>query len=137
MKKFTVIVLLLLITSLTGCNLSNPKLAKKMLDKYSDNQNYVTLSGVIIEYSGNDIIIECEELKTYITYEDEICNYYIYSEETLDLNVGDIIEFVTVPFHFYNGHKLPIVELKINGNTLLDFDDGKDNLIYWVNTSFK
>lgn len=108
-----------------------------MLDKYSDNQNYVTLSGVIIEYSGNDIIIECEELKTYITYEDEICNYYIYSEETLDLNVGDIIEFVTVPFHFYNGHKLPIVELKINGNTLLDFDDGKDNLIYWVNTSFK
>ena len=136
MKKFAFLVMLLSITLLYGCSLSNQKLAEKMIEKYSDNQNYVTLSGEVIEYNEKNIIIECEELKTYITYEDEVCDYYIYSKETLNINVGDIIDFVTVPFHFYNGHKLPIVELKINNNVLLNFDDGKDNLIEWVNANF-
>ena len=108
-----------------------------MIEKYSNNQNYVALSGLIVEFNENNVIINCEELKTYITYEDEICDYYIYSERIIDLNVGDTIDFMTVPFHFYNGHKLPIVELKIRGKTLLAFDDGKNNLIDWVNTNFK
>ena len=55
----------------------------------------------------------------------------------MELQVGEEIQFTTVPFHFYNGHKLPIVELKIDENTLLSFEDGKENLIDWVNTNFK
>lgn len=136
MKRFTFVVMLLFIVFLYGCNPANKKLANKMLEKYSNEQNYVELSGMILEYDENSVIIKCEGLKLYIPYEDEICDYYIYSQETLDLNVGDIINFVTVPFHFYNGHKLPIVELEINGNTLLTFEEGKNNLIEWVNTSF-
>ena len=137
MKKFIIIFMLLFIMLLSGCYPSNQKLAKKMIEKYSNNQNYVALSGLIVEFNENNVIINCEELKTYITYEDEICDYYIYSERIIDLNVGDTIDFMTVPFHFYNGHKLPIVELKIRGKTLLAFDDGKNNLIDWVNTNFK
>ena len=129
--------MLLFIMLLSGGYPSNQKLAKKMIEKYSNNQNYVALSGLIVEFNENNVIINCEELKTYITYEDEICDYYIYSERIIDLNVGDTIDFMTVPFHFYNGHKLPIVELKIRGKTLLAFDDGKNNLIDWVNTNFK
>ena len=137
MKKLAIIIILLLVTLLSGCYSSNEKLAKKMIEKYSNDQNYVTLSGEIIDFHENDVIIKCEELESYIGYEDEFCDFYIYSDQIIDLSVGEKISFTTVPFHFYNGHKLPIVELVINGDTLLVFDDGKENLINWVNSRFK
>ena len=129
MKKFTILVIFLLVTFLFGCNISNQKLAKKMIEKYSDNQNYVTLTGEVIEFNENNVIIKCEELNDYISYEDELCDYYIYSDQFVELQVGEEIQFTTVPFHFYNGHKLPIVELKIDENTLLSFEEGKENLL--------
>ena len=76
-------------------------------------------------------------IQKYINYEDDFCDYYIYSNKIIELVVGEQIYFKTVPFHFYNGHKLPIVEIKIEGNTILSFDEGKKNLIDWVNTNFK
>ena len=136
MKKFAILITLLVVF-LSGCNISNQKLAKKMIEKYSDNQNYVTLLGEVIEINENNAIIKCEELNDYISYEDELCDYYIYSNQFVELQVGEEIQFTTVPFHFYNGHKLPIVELKIDENTLLSFEEGKENLIDWVNTNFK
>ena len=137
MKKFTILVIFLLVTFLFGCNISNQKLAKKMIEKYSDNQNYVTLTGEVIEFNENNVIIKCEELNDYTSYEDELCDYYIYSDQFVELQVGEEIQFTTVPFHFYNGHKLPIVELKIDENTLLSFEEGKENLLDWVNINFK
>ena len=136
MKKFAIL-FTLLIAFLSGCNTSNQKLAKKMIEKYSDNQSYVALIGEVIEINENNVIIKCEELNDYINYEDELCDYYIYSDQFMELQIGEEIQFTTVPFHFYNGHKLPIVELKIDGNTLLSFEEGKENLINWVNTKFK
>lgn len=136
MKKFAILITLLVVF-LSGCNISNQKLAKKMIEKYSNNQNYVTLTGELIEINENNVIIKCEELNDYITYEDELCDLYIYSDQFVELQVGEEVQFTTVPFHFYNGHKLPIVELKIDENTLLPFEEGKENLIDWVNTNFK
>lgn len=136
MKKFAILISLLFVF-LAGCNISNQRLAKKMVEKYSDNQNYVTLIGEVIEFNENNVIIKCEELNDYISYEDALCDYYIYSDEFVELEVGDEIKFTTVPFHFYNGQKLPIVELRIDANTLLSFEEGKENLIDWVNTNFK
>lgn len=136
MKKFAILISLLVVF-LTGCNLSTQKLTKKMIEKYSEDQNYVTLTGEVIEINENNIVIKCEELNDFISYEDELCDYYIYSDEFVELEVGDEIKFTTVPFHFYNGHKLPIVELRIDENTLLSFEEGKENLIDWVNTNFK
>lgn len=136
MNRFIAIITMLSVALLSGCCLSNQKLAKKMIEKYSDDQNYVILSGEVIEFDNNNVIIKCEELKTYISYEDELCDYYIYSDEIMDLSVGDQIDFVTVPFHFYNGHKLPIVELKLSDDILLAFKNGKENLIEWVNINY-
>jgi len=136
MKKFAILITLLVVF-LSGCNISNQKLAKKMIEKYSDNQNYVTLIGEVIEINENNVIIKCEELNNHISYEDEFCDYYIYSDQFVELQAGEEIQFTTVPFHFYNGQKLPIVELRIDENTLLSFEEGKENLIDWVNTNFK
>ena len=136
MKKIVFLVAFLLITLLFGCNLSNQKLAEKMIEKYSDNQNYVTLVGEIIDFNENNVVIKCVELTDYISYEDEFCDFYIYSDNVVELQVGEQIKFTTVPFHFYNGHKLPIVELKTDENILLSFEDGKENLIDWVNANY-
>ena len=135
MKK-CIFLILILIMSLSGCCASNQKLANKMIEKYSDDKNYITLCGVVTESNGNAIAIQCDQLATYIGYEDEICDYYIYSAQDLDLCIGDQVIFTTVPFHFYNGQKLPIVELTIDGDILISFDDGKQNLIHWVRTNF-
>lgn len=134
--KILAILIALLAVFLVGCNLSNQRLAKKMIEKYSEDQNYVAFIGEIIEIDDNNVVIKCEELHDYISYEDEICEYYIYSDEVVELQIGEEIQFTTVPFHFYDGHKLPIVELKIDGKTLLSFEEGKENLIDWVNINF-
>ena len=137
MKKSTILVVAVILLSVmmfSGC--SDLILKNKLLQKYSDDQNYVALSGKIVEVDGLVVVIQCEELSEYLSYEDDLCEYYIYSKQILDLKVGDEIQFITVPFHFYNGHKLPIVELKTSESTLLEFADGKANLIDWVNDTF-
>ncbi|WP_286310178.1 hypothetical protein [Thomasclavelia cocleata] len=139
MKKLVVIVLLGFIAILSSCKVS-PHTIKKMREKYMDDQNYVALSGEIIEIEEKieidvyEIDIKCEEIGNYISYQSSICSYHIFSKEILDLNIGDTIDFVTVPYHFFNGHNLPIVEVKMNGNTLLNIYDGKTNLMEWVNS---
>ena len=137
MKKIIIPIIILIISFLFGCNSSNPKLAKKMIEKYSDEQNYVTLIGEVVEFSDNSVVIMCEELNDYISYEDELCDYYIYFEHNIKLLIGEQIEFVTVPFHFYNGHQLPIVALKTDEGILLSFEEGRENLINWVSIHFK
>ena len=136
MKKIANIFVFVLIPILFSCGLSDNLLAKKMIKKYSDNKNYVELFGKIVEYSENVMVIQCVELKKYIEYEDEMCSYYVHSNRVLDIVAGDYIDFTTVPFHFYNGHKLPIVSLKKNDKTLLEFEEGKENLIEWVKLTF-
>ena len=122
---------------MTCCYPSNTVLRKKMIAKYSDDQNYVILTGEVTKFYKNNVIIKCEELRNYLSFQKELCDYYIYSKNFVQLQAEDEIEFVTVPFHFYNGHKLPIVELKKDGITLLAYEEGKKNLIDWVNTNFK
>lgn len=135
MKKFAALIMLFAML-LSGCTLSDRILAKKMIEKYSVDQNYVVLSGEITELDGNIVIIKCEELSKYLPYQGDLCDYYIYSDPMMELSVGDEIEFVTVPFHFYNGHHLPIVEVRKDDNILLAFEEGKANLIDWVNANF-
>ncbi len=137
MKKILCIICFLFLIFITGCTSSKNKLISNMNEKYSDDESYVYLSGEVVELDGNNIIIKCTELKKYIDYEDEFCDYYIYSNEIIELSVGEKIYFKTVPFHFYNGHKLPIVEIKVKENTILSFDEGKKNLLDWINTNFK
>lgn len=133
MKKLALIVLLLFIAILSSCKVSSHTI-KKMIEKYSDDQNYVALSGEVMEFDENNVIIKCKELNNYISYEDELCDYYIFSDQIMELSRGDQIDFVTVPFHFFNGHRLPIVGLKMDGDTLLNINDGKANLMKWVNS---
>ena len=133
MKKLICILFVIVLSFMLSCYPALENLKSKMIDKYTNDKNYVTLSGEIIESNDDYVEIKCEELTNYINCTKENCHYYIYSEQTIELSVGDQIEFITVPFHFYDGQKLPIVELKKGGKTLLSFEEGKKNLINWVN----
>ncbi len=135
MKRLIVIVSLLFIVLLSGCTIGqvSPQIVKEMIEIYSDDQNYVALSGEVMEFDDyGGVTIKCEEISTYIPYQSSICSYHIFSEEILNLNAGDYIDFVTVPEHFFDGHDLPIVEVKMNGDILLNIYNGKDNLMKWV-----
>ena len=136
MRKFLMVAIIIVCMLLSGCHSSNKKLGDKMIDKYCEDNNYVSLSGEVVKFENNVILIECKELKNYIEYEDDLCDFYIYSSQPLELSIGEKVDFKTVPFHFFNGHELPIVELVVNGNTLLEFEEGKYNLIDWVKKSF-
>lgn len=142
---FVIILTVLIVLSapifmLTVWELSNPPLADRLTEEYSNDDNYVRLSGEVDsvgETNKNLICIKCEELKSYLSYEDDYCTYEVFWNEPIDISVGDYIEFVTVPSHHYDGHDLPIVELVVDGNTVLTFEDGKQNLLDCVEERFK
>lgn len=136
MRKFTILLIFLSTIFLFSCHVPNQKLKNRMIEKYSDDESYVSLSGIINKIEGNNVTIKCEMLSEYITYEDYSCDYYIYSNQIINIMEGASVEFITCPYHFYNGHLLPIVELKINGVILLNFDEGKNNLINSIKNSW-
>ena len=59
-KIFLLIIVMILLTS---CYPSNQVLYGKMIDMYSEDENYISLCGVIIAYSDNIATIECEECR--------------------------------------------------------------------------
>ena len=139
MKKTLIVLATVLMFAIlmVGCVVLGDRiLADQMISKYSDDQNYVELSGTVVECDEDWLVIRCDELIKYIPYQTGDCPYEIYSTEPISLDVGDEIRFVTVPFHFYNGHDLPIVELTKDGVTLLEFEEGKENLLNWVQETF-
>lgn len=133
MKRIILPILIFILFGLTSCQVSH----KKMLEVYSNDDNYITLKGEIVEINNtnNEILlsIKCEELKQYLPHESDICEYLIFSEQIVDLYVGDIITFVTAKVRFKYIKWLPIVSINKNNTTILNFEDGKNNLINWVN----
>ena len=54
------------------------------------------MTGEVIEINENNAIIKCEELNDYISYEDDLCDYYIYSDQFMELQVGEEIQGICV-----------------------------------------
>lgn len=133
MRKFIVLILIVVLLGITGCQHPNKK---EMLEIYENNETYITLEGEIVELhctnSTNFILIKCEELKQYISNEEDICMYQIFSEQDMELSVGDVILFTTSKVRFDNTNWLPIVAITKNDVIILEFEDGKKNLIDWV-----
>lgn len=127
-------IIIFILFGITGCQSSNKK---EMLKIYSNDENYITLKCEIIEINNTNkdilVSIKCEELKQYIPYEKDICKYLIFSEQTIDIHIGDIVFFVTSNVRFEYIEWLPIVSITKNNINILKFEEGKKNLINWVN----
>ena len=70
MKRIILVILIFVLFGIAGCQ---PPGKQKMIEIYSNDENYITLKGDIIEIdnTNNDVLvlIKCEELKQYILNE--------------------------------------------------------------------
>ena len=118
-----------------------------MLNYYSQEENYFELQGEIktIEYKTefNELLLEIDllgdkhdfPLNAETGYSEFVlvhCSNY-----ELSLQENDIIAFVSAPMYFYNGHVLPVVQLKKGREEQLTFSEGQSNYINWIKEVFE
>ena len=76
------------------------------------------LSEINDEYQGERFIIEGKNLDIVLA------NGIL---EKIEPN--SVIEFTSAPVYFGNGYVMPIVQLSVDGETLLSFEEGYANLL--------
>ena len=120
---------------LSGCDIDGP-LRKKMIDYYTNDSNYNMYDGKIIDVDKElccvKIVCENDDLPNQ-TY------YTIYGNRSIydRLQSNDEVIFYSSPMYFYNGQNLPIVYLEKQSEVLLEFEDGKNNLLEDIRITFK
>ncbi len=136
MKNFKITVLfliLLYIISMTACYSSEE------IDYYSDKNNYISSTGIVdyIKYTDNSLYIGFSELD----YKFDDDNFKIVGENFLivknndieeKLEMGDTVTITTAPEYMGDGYVMPIVSITIDGEVLLEFDEGYENLMNWL-----
>lgn len=132
------IVLLLVCSSfLCSCTISN----RTMLKYYSVRSNYVTVNGII------DYIQDAPELNgLYLGFSelfptmDDSCFKLVGANREIVLQrdilqkvqLGTTVNFITAPRYFGDGYVMPIVEISVDGEELLSFEEGYENLLEWL-----
>lgn len=107
---------------------------------YSDKDNFQTFTGEFVGFSSDDkkeyIHLHIKGWNTdYPNYTEsfkiERGNYdFLIESSFLDkLEIGDTITFISAPRIFGDGYSPPIVAISIDGEWILDFDTGYDNLM--------
>ncbi len=108
---------------------------------YSQKENYIEVEGTVsyIKYNEDStaLYIGFSKLSTAL---DDSCfkivgdNLKIVKDNNIDdkLTEGEKISFVTAPKYFGDGYVMPIVSLTINGEILLEFDEGYTNFLNWL-----
>ena len=142
MKRFSVKViglittLCILLAFLCSCQSHQDKIRY-----YSEKENYISVTGIVqhIKYSedSSELYIGFSELSPVL---DDDCfkivgnNLKIVQNSKIDekLKIDDEISFITAPKYYGDGYVMPIVAITINGEELLEFDEGYENLIDWL-----
>lgn len=134
-KIVGVVLSLCLLVSLSSCNSANKQ------KYYSEKENYIKATGTISYISYNEdltaLYLDFSELNPAF---DDTCfkivgdNLLIVREKGIDdkLIIGDQVAFVTAPKYFGDGYVMPIVAISVNGESLLEFEDGYTNLQNWL-----
>ncbi len=140
MKKTlsTILTFVFILLAFCSCNFNTP-LRKKMLEYYSDDDNYVELQGSVISPENDRGYMEIDILTESHGFPLNAQTGYGEFESGLiyNLNPGDEITFISAPMYFYNGHVLPIMALKKDEVVILAFEDGKSSYLAWIEESFK
>lgn len=109
---------------------------------YSQEENYISITATMInakysEQFPDRLIVNLTEMSTTL---DDNC-FKIVGEnlriveasEAFDkLQPGQQITIITAPRYFGDGYIYPIVGLSIDGQTLLEFDEGYQNFLSWL-----
>lgn len=133
-RVYMIVVIMLLLMILPACN------SRKEERYYSQKENYITVTGTVvhIKYNENRDVL-------YLGFSDlsPICdddtfkivgnNVSIVQENGIDekISVGSQMEFITAPKYFGDGYVMPIVAVAVDGEVLLEFEDGYSNFMDW------
>ena len=135
-KKATLAIsLLCLLVFSTACT------AQKMKEYYSEKSNYVNATGIVTHISYNE-----DKSALYLGFSDlnpqfddnsfKIVgdNLPIVLQNGIDqkIEIGDQVDFITAARYFGDGYVMPIVEISINEEELLSFEEGFANLLKWL-----
>lgn len=102
---------------------------------YSDKSNYEELKCIVIEYNdsyyGKDYVL-CNEERDYdgrFSMAEE--NIDIIRKSTFwdDINIGDYVYIKSAPRTFGDGWAKPVVAVRTETKTYLDFDKGVENQV--------
>lgn len=127
------VLLLCILMSLPSCYLS------KKINYYSQRDNYITATGTVIHIKYNEdnssLYLAFSELDPKfddINFKIVGANLPIVQENGIDekIELGDQVEFISAPKYFGDGYVMPIVAISVDGETLLDFEEGFSN---WLN----
>ncbi len=132
-KRTVIIVLLCNFIMLTAC--------ASYLKYYSNQENYINATGIVshIKYGEDNksLYLGFSELSPVLddtNFKIVGKNLLIVQEKGIDqkISLGDKVEFITAPKYFGDGYIMPIVALSVNGEVLLEFEEGYNNLIEWL-----
>ena len=131
-----IICFILIIGAILWVLIRYPRLKEK--EYYADVSNYITEEAVV------DNIIYNKERGYIVFWLSEINSAYQTSDfmiqgESLSIVIengvfdkirnGDKIKYTSAPAYFGNGYFMPIVELSIEGEIILSFEEGYENLL--------
>ena len=110
---------------------------RNMYNHYLDDANYNWCIGVVKEKRGDLLSIQFGDAIDELNWSGL---FWDYSSEGEDLSsyfeIGDVIEFCMAgPFD--KNMQYPLVSIKKGDMILLEFEEGKSNLLYWVENFYQ
>ncbi len=108
------------------------------IEYYSDDNNYVTVTGTVsyLQYSddGERLYLSFDDLSVVFqesTFVIKGENLRLLQKNGIDeiIKLGTQVTFISATQIFWDGYDMPIVGLSVNGESLLEFEDGKANLL--------
>lgn len=134
-KKLILFTIIVLISFGSACTRQN------MLEYYTNKNNYVSATGTIHHIRFAD-----ETYELYLGISEQTPKFddtnFVVSGQNMNivqehgienkLQIGDKVSFVAAPKYWGDGYAIPIVEITLDGETLLTFEEGYENLLEWL-----
>ena len=142
MKKIICVLLLLFCSTffcacLPATKRVQDRARRNMYRYYSNDANYYWCVGVVQEKNGDLLSIQYGNTIGELRWAER---FWDYSSEGEDLSsyfeIGDTIEFC-MSAGYDKGMYSPLVAVKKDNVILLEFEEGKSNLLYWVENVYQ
>ena len=131
----------LIITSLILHSCLNSFYSRRELAYYSKESNYIKVTGTIrgvYQYEkDSELVFSCDDLSARFSapyFKVNGKNYSVVIDKDIlgKLKEGIQVEFITAQEFFYDGYQMPVVQLSVDGEELLSYEEGYQNLIEWL-----
>lgn len=108
---------------------------------YAEQSHYVTVAGTVchIMYDEGQSALyfdleKCPEGFSDVSFKLVGQGFLIARENGIveALNLGDEVTFICAPRYFGDGYVVPITAISVGGKCFLDFDQGYDGLMNWL-----